>query len=252
MKESKETEINTNELSVNLTQHDKLKTSLPVSKILKTTIKRYQFDVVGWTEYCIDNKDLKQNELPVYRRKPLENLHILNKTLTSYSTPSIKKIYESPNHYIQWLDEEYTRDQAFYEAILNNPDKSKTYVEDNLLNKEIDKSAENYLKTIEKRRINEEALIKGVQDEHWHLIKMSKYPKVQLGIILGATGASIVNNFTIYFINQLRASIGSSKTAFLSLTGPATWYEIDQCNAELEYFKKEILYPIIKSLKKLL
>ena len=78
---------------------------------------------------------------------------------------------------------------------------------------------------------------------------MSKYPKVQLGIILGATGEAIVNNFCIYFINQLGAILGFSKTAFLSLTGPATWYEIDQCKAELEYFKKEVVDPIVKNLK---
>ena len=249
MEDSQETEMNIEMLSSDLTQYDKLKQSLAVSKILKMAIKRYQFDVVGWTEYCIDNKDLKQKALPVYRQKLLENLRIQNKILASLSTPSIKKVYESPNHYILWLNEEYVRDQAFYETILKNPSKSKTDFEDISLNKEIDKSAEKYLKTIDKRKIKEEALIRGIQDDNWYRIKMSKYPKVQLGIILGATGEAIVNNFCIYFINQLGAILGGSKTAFLSLTGPATWYEIDQCKAELAYFKKEVVDPIVKNLK---
>jgi hypothetical protein len=249
MEDSQETEMNNEVLSIDLIQHDKLRHSSAVSKILKMAIKRYQFDVIGWTKYCIDNKDLKQKALPVYRHKPLENLRIQDKILTSLSTPPIKKVYESPNHYIRWLDEEYVRDQAFYEAILKNPSKSKTDFEDNLLNKEIDHSAKEYLKTIEKRKIDEEALIRGIQIDNWLDIKMSKYPKVQLGIILGATGEAIVNNFCLYFINQLKAFLASSKTAFLSLTGPATWYEIDQCKAELAYFKKEVVDPIVKNLK---
>lgn len=246
MKETQKAKINIEMLSNDLTQHDKYKHNLAVSKILRQAIKRYQFDVVGWTEYCIDNKDLKQNTLPIYRQRPFENLYIQNKIFSSLSAPSIKKVYESSDNYIRWLDEEYVRDQAFYEAILKNPMKNKTDSKDILLNEEIDKSAEKYIKTIEKRRLNESSLIKGISDDNWHLIKMSEYPKVQLGVILGATGEAIVNNFALYFMNQLRASIGSSKTAFLSLTGPATWYEIDQCQAELEYFKKEVIDPIVK------
>jgi hypothetical protein len=249
MEDSQKTEMNINMLSSELTKHDIHNSGLGVSKILKMAIKRYQFDVVGWTEYCIDNKDLKQKALPVYRQKFLEDLRIQNKILTSLSTPSIKKVYESPNHYIQWLNEEYSRDKAFYETILKNPIKSKTDSEDLSLNEEIDKSAMKYLKTIDKRKINEEALIRGIQDENWCRIKKSKYPKVQLGVILGASGEAIVNNFCIYFINQLGAILGGSKTAFLSLTGPATWYEIDQYKAELEYFKKEVVDSIVKNLK---
>ena len=154
------------------------------SKLLEMAIKRYQFDIVGWTEYCIDNKVLKQKALPVYRQKPLENLLIQNKILTGLNTPSIKKVYESPKHYIKYLDEEYVRDQAFYEAILKNPSKFKTYNTDILLNKEIDNSAKKYLKTIEKRKIDEEALIGRINSDKWFDVKMSKYPKIQLGLIL--------------------------------------------------------------------
>jgi len=211
------------------------------SKLLEMAIKRYQFDVVGWTEYCIDNKILKQKALPVYRKKPLENLLIQDKILTGLSIPSIKKVYESPKHYIKYLDEEYVRDQAFYEAILKNPGKYKTDNIDILLNKEIDNSAKIYLKNIEKRKIDEEALIDHIQNDKWLDVKMSKYPKVQLGLILGVSKEAIVNNFGLYFMNLLKGHFAGSRTAFLSSTGPASWYELEQSKAELEYFRKEVV-----------
>ena len=49
---------------------NKLKKSKGISKLLIDAIKKYQFDVVGWTEFCIDNKNLKQKALPKYREKP--------------------------------------------------------------------------------------------------------------------------------------------------------------------------------------
>ena len=216
------------------------------SKLLEMAIKRYQFDVVGWTEYCIDNKILKQKALPVYRRKPLENLRIQDKILTGLSTPPIKKVYDSQNHYIKYLAEEYVRDQAFYEAILKNPGKFKTDNLDILLNKEIDHSAKEYLKTIEKRKIDEEALIGRINSDKWFDVKMSKYPKIQLGLILEVSKEAIVNNFGLYFINLLKGHFAGSRTAFLSSTGPASWYELEQCKAELAYFNKEVIKPCIE------
>lgn len=216
------------------------------SKLLEMAIKRYQFDVVGWTEYCIDNKILTHKELPVYRQKPLENLRIQDKFLTKLSTPSIKKVYHSPNHYIQYLAEEYVKDQAFYETILKNPGKFKTDNKDILLNKEIDRSAKEYLKTIEKRKVDEEALIGRIQNDKWLDVKMSKYPKIQLGLILGVSKEAIVNNFGLYFMNLLKGHFAGSRTAFLSSTGPASWYELEQCEAELAYFNKEVVKPCIE------
>ncbi len=249
MQDSSEKKNNSEIILDDFAQFNKIRNSHMASKFLEASIKRYQSDIVGWAEYCIDNKYLKNKALPVYRQKPLENFRIQNKILSSISNPPIKKIYDSPYHYIKWLDDEYTRDQAFYEAILKNPDKYNVDYQDNLLNKEIDQSAKKYLKNIEKRKIDEGALIRGINEDNWHLIKKSKYPKVQLGIILGAKGDAIVNNFCIYFINQLMGFLSGSKTAFLSLTGPATWYEIDQCKAELTYFRKEVVDPIIKNYK---
>jgi len=216
------------------------------SKLLEMAIKRYQFDIVGWTEFCIDNKVLKPKALPVYRQKPLENLLIQNKILTGLNTPSIKKVYESPKHYIKYLDEEYVKDQAFYEAILKNPGKFNTDNTDILLNKEIDNSAKKYLKNIEKRKIDEEALIDRIQNDKWLDVKMSKYPKVQLGLILGVSKEAIVKNFGLYFLNLLKGHFAGSRTAFLSSTGPASCYELEQCEAELAYFNKEVVKPCIE------
>jgi hypothetical protein len=240
---------NTKTQSENLNKQLTIKEKLPISDLLKTAIKRYQFDIVGWTEYCINNKILKQKALPIYRQKPFEDLRIRDRFSSSLNTPSIKKVYESPNHYIRYLDEEYTRDQAFYEAILKNPSKYKLDFEDKILNEEIDKSAKKYLKTIKKRKIDEELLIRELQSSDWLEIKNSKYPKVMLGLVLGVDKEAIVNNFGLYFINQLKAQFAGSRTAFLSSSGPASWHEIDRCKAELTYFKKEVVSPIVKKLR---
>ncbi len=249
MNDSIKTKRNSKKLSSDLILNGKLKQNLPVSNLLKTAINRYQFDIVGWTEYCIDNKTQKQKTLQIYRQKPLEDLRIRDRFLTTFSTPPIKKVYESQSHYIEHLGEEYVKDQAFYEAILKNPSKYTIDFEDNLLNEEIDKSAKKYLKTINKRKIDEELLIREIKNDDWIDIKKSKYPKVMLGLILGASKEAIINNFGLYFINQLKAQFAGSRTAFLSSSGPASWHEIERCKAELTYFKKEVVNPIVKKLK---
>ena len=249
MKSSMIKKKTTNILSNGLIQQDNLKENIKISNLLKTAINRYQFDIVGWTEYCIRNKSLKQKALPIYRQKPFEDLRIRDRLYSSFSNPSIREVYESPYHYIRYLDKEYTRDQAFYEAILKNPKKFNVNFEDDLLNEEIDKSAKKYLKTIKKRKIDEELLIKEIRNNEWFEIKKSKYPKLMLGLILGVNKEAIINNFGLYFINQLKAQFAGTRTAFLSSSGPASWHEIERCKAELTYFKKEVVDTIVNKLK---
>jgi len=235
----------------NSNQYNKLKQRQGVSKLLEIAIKKYQFDIVGWTEFCIDNKNLKQKALPIYRRKPFENLRIQDRNLSSFTSPPLKKVYESPESFIRYLDQEYIRDQAFYEAILKNPGKYKADIEDNLLNEEIDKSAKKYLKNIKKRKTDEEAIINSIKPEDWIEISNSKYPKVKLGLMLGVSKEALIKNFGIYFINLIKAEYLGSRTAYLSSTGPSSWYEIDRIEKELEYFKKEVVNPIIKNINKI-
>jgi hypothetical protein len=212
-----------------------------VSRLLEMAIKQYQFDIVGWTKYCTDNKKNEQKALPNGKSESLEMLRIRDKISIPLNTPPIKKIYDSKSHYIKWLNEEYTRDQAFYEAILKNPRKYKLNIRDDLLNKEIDNSAREYLKSIKGHRVDEESLIKNISDEQWEEIKISKYPKIVLGLILGASEEDIMNNFGLYFINLLKAHFAGSRTAFLSSSGPKYWHELDKCKAELTYFKEEVI-----------
>jgi len=148
-----------------------------------------------------------------------------------------------------WLDEEYERDQAFYEAILKNPGKYKLVSEDVSLNEEINESAKKYLKTIKNRRVEEESLINDIPVEQWDLIKVSKYPKVMLGLILGVSEEDIINNFGVYFINLLKAHFAGGRTAFLSSSGPEYWHELDKCKAELTYFKEEVIRPSLGVIK---
>jgi hypothetical protein len=248
MKDSQVTDTNIKASSLDLVQNGRFGKSSRVSNLLLTAINRYQFDIVGWTEYCVDNRVLKRKALPIYRQKPLENLRIQDTFLTGLGTPSIKKVYASPKNYIKYLEEEYVRDQAFYEAILKNPGKFKTDNKDILLDKEIDHSAKEYLKTIEKRKIDEEALIECIPNDKWLDVKMSKYPKVQLGLLLGVSKEALVNNFGIYFITLLKGHFAGSRTAFLSSAGPASWYELERLQAELTYFKKEVVNPAVKKL----
>jgi len=214
-----------------------------VSKLLEMAIKRYQFDVVGWTKFCNESKKTERKALPSGPSESLEMLRIQDKLSTSLSTPPVNKIFNSKNTYINWLEKEYNRDQAFYEAILKNPGKYKLDSEDELLNEEINNSAKEYLKTIKGRRIDEESLIENIPIELWYEIKVSKYPKVMLGLILGASEEDIINNFGVYFINLLKAHFAGGRTAFLSSSGPEYWHEIDRCKAELTYFKEQVVRP---------
>jgi len=221
-----------------------------VSKLLEMAIKRYQFDVVGWTRYCNESTNTERKPLPSGPSESLEMLRIQDKLSTPLDIQSVQKIYDSKNTYINWLDKEYERDQAFYEAILKNPGKYKLESEDESLNEEINHSAKKYLKTIKGRRINEESLIKNIPIELWDEIKVSKYPKVMLGLILGASEQDILNNFGLYFINLLKAHFAGGRTAFLSSSGPEYWNELDRCKAELTYFKEAVVRPSLDVINK--
>jgi hypothetical protein len=229
---------------------NKLKKNAGISKLLTDAINKYQFDIVGWTEFCIDNKNLKQKALPKYREKPLESLRLQERNLSSISTPSLKTVFTSKDTYMTHLDKEYVKDQAFYEAILKNPGKYRKDIDDKLLNEEIDSSAKKYLKNIKKRKIDEEAIINSLKPEDWLEISKSKYPKVQLGLMLGVSKEAILNNFGLYFINQLKAIFLGSRSAYLSSSGPSSWHEIDRIKEELTYFKKEVVTPMIKKVNK--
>jgi len=221
-----------------------------VSKLLEMAIKRYQFDIVGWTRYCNESTNGERKALPSRPSESLELLRIQDKLSTPLDTPPVQKIYNSKNSYIKWLDNEYERDQAFYEAILKNPGKYELDSEDESINEEINHSAKKYLKTIKSRRINEEFLINNIPSELWDEIKVSKYPKVMLGLILGASEEDIINNFGLYFINLLKAHFSSGRTAFLSSSGPEYWHELDRCKVELTYFKKEVVRPSLDVINK--
>ena len=221
-----------------------------VSKLLRDAIKKYQYDIVGLAEFCIDNKNIKQKEFLKYREKPLENLRIQERNPLSLVTPPLKTVFTSKDMYIEHLDKEYVKDQAFYEAVLKNPGKYKSGIDDKLLDEEIDRSAKKYLKNIMKRKTDEEAIINSLKPEDWIEISNSKYPKVKLGLILGVSKEAIINNFGLYFINLIKAEFLGTRTAYLSSTGPSSWHEIDRIEKELEYFKKEVVNPMINKVNK--
>jgi len=226
------------------------KQSRSASKLLEMAIKRYQFDLVGWTEFCTDNKNIEPKALPSSQSESLEMLRIQDKISIPMNTPTVQRIYDSKSDYIKWLEKEYERDQAFYEAILKNPGKYKLDSKDKSLNEEINHSAREYLKTIKGRRDEEESLINDISVEKWDKVKISKYPKVLLGLILGASEEDIINNFGLYFINLLKAHFAGGRTAFLSSSGPKYWHELDKCKAELTFFKEEVIRPSLNVFKK--
>ena len=89
---------------------NKLKKNGRISKLLTDAIKKYQYDVVGWTEFCIDNKNLKQKALPEYRENPLEDLRFQERNLSNKNNPPIKTVFESKDKYISHLEKEYVKD----------------------------------------------------------------------------------------------------------------------------------------------
>lgn len=213
-------------------------------------IKRYQFDVVGWTKFCTEtNTSEQQQVLPPGQSESLEILRIQDKLSTPLNTPPIQKIYDSKSNYIKWLDEEYERDQAFYEAILKNPGKFKVDSKEETLNAEINDSAKKYLKTIIERKADEKTVINDISKDEWDKIKKSQYPKVTLGLKLGASQEDITYNFGVYFINMLKAHFAGSRTALLSSSGPEYWHELDKCKAELTYFREEVIRPSLGTVK---
>ncbi len=229
---------------------NKLKKNKVTSKLLTDAINKYQYDIVGWSGFCIDNKNLKQKKLPKYLEKPLENLRLQERNQSLISTPLLKTVFASKDTYITHLDKEYVKDQAFYEAILKNPGKYRAGIDDKLLNEEIDGSAKKFLKNIKKRKTDEESIINSLKTEDWLEISKSKYPKVQLGLMLGVSKEAIINNFGLYFINQLKAEFFGSRSAYLSSSGPHSWNEIDRIERELAYFKKEVVIPMVKKINK--
>jgi hypothetical protein len=167
------------------------------------------------------------------------------------SNPPLKTVFSSKGAYITHLDKEYVKDQAFYEAILKNPGKYRKDIDDKLLNEEIDRSAKKYLNNINKRKIDEKTIIDSLKPKDWREISKSKYPKVQLGLMLGVSKEAIIKNFGIFFINQLKAEFMGSRTAYLTSTGPSSWYVIDRVEKELAYFNKEVVTPLIKKVNKI-
>ncbi|KYK31643.1 MAG: hypothetical protein AYK22_02170 [Thermoplasmatales archaeon SG8-52-3] len=220
------------------------------SKLLKDAISKYQYDIVGWTEFCIENKNLKQKALPKIRENSFEDLRMRERNLSNTSNPPLKTVFASKGSYIKHLDKEYIKDQAFYEAILKNPGKYRASINDNLLNEEIDRSAKKYLKNIKKRKIDEEKIINSIKPEDWLEISKSKYPKIHLGLMLGLSRDAIINNFGLYFINQLKAEFMAARTAYITSSGPSSWHEIERIEKELAYFNKEVVSPLIKKFDK--
>ncbi len=221
-----------------------------MSKLLEMAIKRYQFDVVGWTKFCKENKTAEKKALPPVQPETLELLRIQDKLSVSISAPPVKKIFSSKEAYKNWLKEEYQRDEAFYEAVLKNPGKYSVDPDDTTLNEEINTSAKKYLNTIKNRRAEEETHINGITDEQWNELRVSKYPKVLLGLLLGASEEDIINNFGLYFINLLKAHFSGSRVLFLSSSGPEYWHELDKCKKELDYFKEEVIRPSLELIHK--
>ena len=68
--------------------------------------------------------------------------------------------------------------------------------------------------------------------------------------MLGVSKEAIVNNFGLYFINQLKAEFMGSRTAYLTSSGPSSWHEIERIETELAYFNKEVVTPLIKKVNK--
>jgi len=52
-----------------------------ISKLLEMAIRRYQFDVVGWTRYCTENKISDRKSLPSGKSESLNYYEFMIKSL---------------------------------------------------------------------------------------------------------------------------------------------------------------------------
>lgn len=231
--------------------------SYGVQRFLNQSILRYQYDVVGWTEFCFNNTEISNKLLPAYSENPLEALRVQDKLGATFSAPPLESIFSTKDSYIWWLGEEYARDRAFYETILENPntlmvalglEMNKDEI-DETINTEIDCCASDYIEILEQNKFEEKKRIEGITSHNWKEIKNSEYPKVQLGCELGATPEAIVNNFCVYYLNLLRGQFVGSRTAFITSTGPASWEELEACKSEIGYFRNKVFNPYVNNLK---
>ena len=108
-----------------------------------------------------------------------------------------------------WTDSEFkqSRWNMGKESVTSNTSLPKLNLFDEP--EQIDNSAKEYLKKIKGSRADEELLIKDISEEQWDEIKLSKYPKVLLGFILGASEEDIMNNFGLIVWIILEASVDS-------------------------------------------
>jgi hypothetical protein len=203
-------------------------------------IKRFQYDVVGWTQFIIDCREPLLDKLPEFCPEPSKNLPIRDRSTSLVCAPPIEKIYENKESYLQWLKEEYARDHAFYQCILERS-KSANRKELGELQIEVDCNARDYLKVLEKMELSEKERILAIPDADWELISKSKYPKIELARLLGAIPEAIVANFGIYLYSTLQGEFTGSRSAFFSATGPTYWQVLEASKAELDYFRTKAL-----------
>jgi len=225
--------------------------SSSVSKLLTQAIECYQVDVVGWIVYCTTPSQQFLKEKKKNTRLPsLELLRIQDRMNTQVHVPNYKKIYDSRQSFLEWLHVEHLRDQAFYETILKNPQRLKSDSSEQVLNREIDVAAKEYLQSLQQKNYDEAEIIKNIPESTWEKIKNNSYPKVMLGFLLGASEEAVVNNFGVYFLSRLKAQFAGSRTALLSSSGPNYWHELDRCDVELTYFKNTVVNPCLLQIKK--
>jgi len=225
--------------------------SSSVSKLLTQAIDWYQCDVVGWLLYCTSPDQLLLQEKRTIMHQPaLDFLRIKERIRSQVHAPNLKKIYDSKENFLDWLHQEYMRDQAFYEAVIENAQKPKRDSTVNTVNQEIDVDAREYLRVLRLRYSDEASIIKNISNKTWGDIRDSNYPKVMLGLILGVSEEALVQNFGLYFLSRLKAQFAGSRTALLSSSGPNYWHELDRCEVELTYFKNKVVIPCIQHIKK--
>lgn len=213
-------------------------------------IKRYQYDIVGWTEFCVTNVESTKRMPPEDSQGALEFLRTQERFNDLTCAPPVEKIYSDKESYIQWHDEEYERDRAFYQCVLRRSKEImvalglRTDVVDEI-KLEVDRDALNYLDTLEQKKSEEISRIMTMPESDWSIVRSARYPKVQLGCLLGADPEAIVVNFGIYLVCGLQGEFHGSKSAFLSASGPTLWQMLGASKAELAYFKENVLSPSI-------
>jgi hypothetical protein len=194
-------------------------------------------------------KKKKKNESGVkplkVKKEPWDEYRLIRK--------SLKDVYRTKDHYLNWLREQYDKELQFYRAILKGdksytelyPELAELDIFDSDLEDEIQASTKSQLEEIAHNLREETKIINGISDEDWERVARSPNPKITLALVLGASSQEIKENFQTSILVRMRAQRMGQRSAFYTWTGPKMWTGLEDFEVQVDRLVDAVLEPII-------